>query len=106
MNFSTNRDSVIRMVTTAIAVINAVLVMLGVDAISVADHTVYVIASGVALIVTVVIAVYKHNATSPLGCLIRKIYDLANKYGIEAIYEVIISALEEFLEDYEEEGEE
>ena len=109
MNFSTNRDSIIRGIVSGLAVINMILVAFGKEQIAFADDKMYMIASAIALVVTVFIAWYKHNSTSPLGCLIRRIYDLAKKYGVEAIYEVIITALEEFLEDADEvleEGEE
>lgn len=105
MNFSTNRNSIIRFITTALAVINMITVAFGGDAIAIADDKLYVIASSIALVVTVCIVAYKHNATTPLGCLTRHAYDLAKEHGADAIYEVIFDALEEFAEEDPEDDE-
>lgn len=106
MEYKTNRNSILRMITSGLAVINMIVITLGGDAINIADDKLYVIASCIALVVTVVVGVYKHNATSPLGCLIRDIYDTAKKYGVDKIYEVIVEALETFIDSAEEDYEE
>lgn len=105
MNFSTNRNSIIRFVTTALAVINMIVVTFGGDAVTIADDKLYVVASIIALVVTVTAVAYKHNATTPLGCLIRHAYDLAKIHGMEAIYEAIAEALVEFCEEEPEDDE-
>lgn len=98
MNFSTNRNSIIRFVTTALAVINMIIVAFGGDTVAIADDKLYIIASIIALVITVSVAVYKNNATTPLGCLMRDIYDLAKKHGASEIYEVLTASLVEFCE--------
>lgn len=103
MNFDTNRNSIIRGIVTALAVINMIIIEFGGNEIAISDSRIYLVGSALALIVTAFLAWYKHNATTPLGCLVRRMYDLAKKHGYQEIYEVVIVALEDFVG---EEGEE
>ncbi len=79
MEYKTNRNSIIRMIASALAVINMVVVTFGGDAISIADDKIYAVASVIALVITVAVGVYKNNATRLFGGLCRTIKEYVNQ---------------------------
>lgn len=89
----TDKNSVIRMIVSALTSINLIVVAFGGQAITISDNVLYLIASVIAFVVTVGIAIYKNNATSKFGMLCKKIKTYVKKYGVEQIYVVVMDAL-------------
>ena len=98
------KNDIARMLTAAIGMLNAVLVMLHCNPVAISDTMIYAIASGLALVIPCVIAIYKNNSTSEFGLFCKRVKETCKKYGFE---KVLAYLLEQMLEKFpiNEEGE-
>ena len=98
------RNDIARMLTASIGMLNAVLVMLHCNPVAVSDSMIYAIASGLALVIPCVIAIYKNNSTSEFGLFCKRVKEVCKKYGFDKVLGYL---LEQMLEKFpmNEEGE-
>lgn len=101
----TDKNTIARIIVSAITSINMIILAFGGEAIAISDSTLYLVSSIIAFVITVGYAIYKNNPTSTFGMLCKRIKGYVKEYGIDEVYRVIIEALKENFNDEDDDPE-
>lgn len=100
------KNDIARVLTASIGMLNAVLVMLHCNPVAVSDSMIYAVASGLALVIPCVIAIYKNNSTSEFGLFCKRVKEVCKQYGFDVVLAFLMEQLlEKFPMKEGEEGE-